>query len=163
MNSLDFQSQHEASTAPASIRRPRVEDWPRILEILRSANFHRIGGSEMPQFPLEDCFVADLGDRVAGVAGYRILDATTAKTTLLTVDPAFRGRGIGTLLQHTRMNYLRQQGIKTLYTNCDDPAVIAWNIRLFGFRPTGKRIPKTGPYGRKEADAWTHLKADLCT
>ncbi len=143
------------------IRRPGKEDWERILEILETANFHHIGGREMPAFPLSDCFVAVAGGRVIGVAGYRILDDTTAKTTLLAVDPEHRRDAVGAALQTARQDFLRGRGIKTLYTNADDERVIDWYIRRFGYRPTGKRIPKVEPFGREDKSEWINLKVIL--
>lgn len=125
------------------------------------ANFHHIGGPEMPSFPLSDCFVALLGERVIGVAGYRVVEATTAKTTLLAVDPAERGHGAGTALHAARQDYLRAQGIKFLYTNTDDPRVAAWYQRVFGYRPTGKRIAKLAPFGRSDVHEWVNLMNEL--
>ena len=143
------------------IRRPGPEDWPRILEILETANFHHIGGPEMPSFPLSDCFVAVADGLVIGVGGYRVLDETSAKTTLLAVDPAYRGGKVGAALQRTRQDYLRRQGIKTLTTNVDDPRAVTWYMRHFGYKPTGKRIPKVAPFGRSDKHEWINLKLDL--
>ncbi len=143
------------------IRRPREQEWERILEILKTANFHHIGGREMPAFPLSDCFVAVAEGRVIGVAGYRILDATTAKTTLLAVDPKHRHDAVGTVLQRARQDFLRGQGIETLYTNADDERVIEWYIRRFGYQPTGKRIPKVESFGRDDRSEWVNLKVEL--
>lgn len=112
------------------------------MAILRTANFHVIGGAEMAELPLPDCFVAICGARLVGVAGCKVLNDKTAKTTLLTVHPDYRCRGIGMQLQQARIEYLRNQGIKRLFSNCDDPKVISWNERHFGFRKTGKLIPK---------------------
>lgn len=135
---------------------------PRILEILRTVNYHRIGGAEMPAFPLEDCFVARLDDgRIAGVAGYRILDERTAKTTLLAVDPAFRRMGVGEALQLARMDFLRTRGIRRLFTNCDDERVIEWYEKHFGYRRTGARIPKVEPFGLPDKTEWITLVAEL--
>ncbi len=144
-----------------AIRRPLPEDWPQVLRLLEVYNFHRIGGPEMPAFPLSDCYVAVADGRVVGVSGYQVLDATTAKNSLTAVDPACRCQGIGTSLKNVCMDHLRSLGIKTLYTNCDDPVVIAWNIRRFGFRPTGKTIPKVESYGRNDKDHWVNLVAYL--
>ena len=143
------------------IRRPKETDWPRMLEVLETANFHHIGGPEMPSFPLSDCFVAELDGLVIGVGGYRILDATTAKTTLLAVDSRFRGHNVGGALQQARQDYLREQGIKELYTNADDERVVAWYLRLFGYERTGKRIPKEAPFGRSDKDEWINLVTKL--
>jgi GNAT superfamily N-acetyltransferase len=146
--------------APA-IRRPVEADWPRILEILEHANYHHIGGSEMERFPLGDAFVVELGGRIAGVCGYRVLDAENAKTTLMVVDPAFRGKGLGLVLQRARMDWLRAQGLRYLHTNCDDEQVIAWYERHFGYRRTGGRVPKTEDFGLAEKSEWISLRCEL--
>lgn len=143
------------------IRRPGQDDWPRILEILETANFHHIGGREMPSFPLGDCFVAVAEGGVIGVAGYRVLDAVTAKTTLLVVDPAYRGRAVGAALQKARQDFLRRRGIKTLHTNTDDARVVAWYVRNFGYVPTGTRSPKVEPFGRDDQHEWINLMVEL--
>ncbi|MCC6531573.1 MAG: GNAT family N-acetyltransferase [Burkholderiales bacterium] len=143
------------------IERPGSEDWGRIVDILRHANFHHIGGPEMPAFPLADCFVAVVDGRIVGVAGYRILDPSTAKTTLLAVAPECRSRGIGEALQRERMDHLRGLGIKTLHTNTDDPRVVDWYLRHFGYRVTGNTTPKVAPFGRADRDHWIGLVVDL--
>jgi ribosomal protein S18 acetylase RimI-like enzyme len=149
-------------SAPAfEIRRPREDEWPQMLAVLESANFHRIGGKEMPAFPLSDCFVAVADGRVVGVGGYRVLDATTAKTTLLAVLPAYRGRAVGAALQQTRQDHLARQGIRRLYTNVDDERAVAWYTRRFGYKPTGKRTPKVEPFGRDDRREWINLMVEL--
>jgi len=144
------------------LRRPRSDEWDRILEILETANFHRIGGPEMPDFPLGNCFVAEKDGLVVGVAGYRILDRTTAKTTLLAVHPDHRcGGDIGTRLQRARMDFLKGQGIRLLRTNVDDPRVLRWYQRRFGYESTGQTVPKVEPFGRPEIQFWTTLEVAL--
>ena len=152
--------------ADFTLRRPTEADWPRVLEILESANFHRIGGPEMPCFPLEDFFVAEAADGagaslVVGVGGYRRLDAVTAKTTLLAVDPAWRGSPVGAALQRKRQDFLRGLGVKRLYTNVDDARAVTWYRRLFGYQPTGERVPKQEPFGRADAQEWITLVVEL--
>ena len=58
------------------IRRPVESDRPHLMELLATANFHHIGGREMPEFPLSDCFVGIDGEKVVAVCGYRILNET---------------------------------------------------------------------------------------
>jgi ribosomal protein S18 acetylase RimI-like enzyme len=161
MNAADKHGSSHPNDPALSIRRPEGDDWDAIENILRSANFHRLGGPEMRRFPLRDCFVATLNQQVVGVAGYHILDSQTAKTTLIAVAPEHRGRGIGTALQRARLDYLRGQGIKTLYTNCDDERVINWNKKQFGFRETGQRIAKEEDYGRPDKHEWINLRLIL--
>jgi GNAT superfamily N-acetyltransferase len=143
------------------IRRPEHGEWAEILAILETANFHRIGGREMPEFPLEDCFVAVADDHIVGVAGYRILDQISAKTTLLAVLPDYRIGKIGYALHQARQDYLKTQGVKSLTTNADDPRVVHWYQRHFGYRETGLRIPKTEDFGRVEYSEWINLCVDL--
>lgn len=145
----------------AHIRRPVEADWDQIMEVLETANFHHIGGPEMRSFPLSDCFVAEVGGRVVGVGGYRILDETTAKTTLLAVHPDNRGIGAGRALQQARQDYLKDRGIRRLYTNSDDQRVVDWYRRHFGYRLTGRRIAKQEPFGRHDRDEWINLVVDL--
>jgi ribosomal-protein-alanine N-acetyltransferase len=144
-----------------SIRRPKPPEWGRILEILEASNFHHIGGPEMPSFPLSDCFVAAADDRVIGVAGYRILSETEAKTTLLAVHPDHRGLGIGVRLHRARQDFLKRQGIKTLITNTDDERVVRWYQAHFGYVDTGERIPKLATFGRLDRNEWISLKVEL--
>ena len=139
------------------IRRPSESDREGILSVLRTANFDAIGSGEMPEFPLSDCFIALAGDKIVGVGGYRILDADTAKTTLLAVDPAWRGHGIGNLLQIARLDVMKAAGVQRIYTNTDDEAVIAWLERRHGFRRSGAIIPKVGPFGRADKDHWINM------
>lgn len=145
------------SDARIEIRRPSESDREGIVSVLRTANFDAIGSSEMPEFPLSDCFIALAGGRVVGVGGYRILDADTAKTTLLAVDPAWRGRGVGNLLQTARLEVMKAAGVKRIYTNTDDDAVIAWLERRHGFRRSGERIAKLRPFGRPDRDHWINM------
>jgi N-acetylglutamate synthase-like GNAT family acetyltransferase len=139
------------------IRRPLESDREGILSVLGTANFDAIGSSEMPEFPLSDCFIALAGERIVGVGGYRILDADTAKTTLLAVDPAWRGRGIGARLQTARLEVMKEAGVKRIYTNTDDEAVIAWLERRHGFRRSGERIAKLHAFGRADRDHWVNM------
>ena len=155
---------HPGMIAPmdtVTIIRPDPGHREAILAILKTANFHAIGGAEMAEFPLPDCFVATCGTQLVGVAGYRVLDEETAKTTLLVVNPDSRRKGIGIQLQQARIEYLRSRGIKLLFTNCDNPEVISWNERHFGFRKTGKLIPKLEDFGLRDKDHWVNLVAEL--
>ena len=143
--------------APIEIRRPSESDRAGILAVLRTANFDAVGSSEMPEFPLADCFIAIADGQIVGVGGYRILDADTAKTTLLAVDPAWRGRGVGNLLQARRLDVMKAKGVKRIYTNTDDDAVIAWLERRHGFRRSGEVIAKVHPFGRPDRDHWVNM------
>ena len=147
----------DSTDSQIEIRRPTDADRKDILAVLRTADFDAIGGPEMPEFPLSDCFVAVMDGKIVGVGGYRILDADTAKTTLLAVDPKCRGRGIGNLLQETRLKVMKGTGVKRIYTNTDDENVIAWLERHYGFRRSGELIPKVSPFGRADMDHWVNM------
>jgi len=143
------------------IIRPQMSHWPGIISVLRLANFQDIGGPEMAQFPVEDCFVALVDGSVLGVGGYRILNATEAKTTLLAVNPTAARHKLGARLQDARLNFLRQNGIRTVFTNTDDPRVIRWLERNYGFVQTGEKVQKVSDFGRSEIAAWTTMRLDF--
>lgn len=146
---------------PYIIRKPKINDWEQMLALLKEENFHNIGGEEMRDFPLKDCFIATSGKEVIGLAGYKILDPNTAKTSLLTVKKEYRDMGIGISLQNKRIEYLRNKNIKVLYTNCDNEKVINWNIRHFGFKRSGVITPKTESYGQLDKHEWVNLELYL--
>lgn len=141
-------------------RRATETDRPAVMEVLRSANMHHVPSAEMPEFDLDCCRVAEADGRIVGVGGYRILSETEAKTTLLAVLPAYRGRGIGHALQTWRMNELRSKGIRRLTTNADRPETIAWYKQQFGYRETGT-LAKLHEFGRPDIARWTTLQVDL--
>lgn len=148
-------------TPEVEVVRPTESDWPAILSVLALANFHAIGGPEMDRFPLEDCFVAKVDGALQGVGGYRILGNREAKTTLLAVDPNSTRFRLGDKLQAARLDYLRRSGIKTVFTNADDPKVIKWLERKYGFVRTGETVPKVAPFGRSDVSSWTTMRLDF--
>ncbi len=135
-------------------------DWPDILAVLATANMHRIPSPEVPEFDLACAFVARLAGRIVGVAGYKVLSATEAKTTLLAVLPEARRHGIGRLLQERRMDALCALGVKTLSTNSDRPETIAWYEKHFGYVRVGT-LAKLHPFGHEGIQEWTTLETDL--
>ena len=136
------------------------KDVPAILEIMKTANMHYVPSPEMPDLDWRCFFVAKVEGKIAGAAGYKILSATEAKTTLMVVHPDYRRFGMGKALQERRMRAMRDQGIKTLTTNADIPATIAWYKKHFGYREVGK-IKKLHEFGRPDIDEWTTLRTDL--
>jgi ribosomal-protein-alanine N-acetyltransferase len=114
----------------------------------------------MPELDWTCFFVARMQGKIVGAAGYRILSATEAKTTLIAVDPGYRRYGIGSALQKKRMFALIQKGVKTLTTNADRPETIAWYKKNFGYEEIGK-LKKLHEFGRPDIDEWTTLKTDL--
>lgn len=156
------------STNAVVIEPAAAGDWPEILAVLETANMHHIPSPEVPEFDLSCAFVARLangGDgrvagRIVGVAGYKVLSATQAKTTLLAVLPEVRRLGIGRMLQERRMDALCALGIQTLSTNSDRPETIAWYEKHFGYVRVGA-LPKLHPFGHEGIPQWTTLETDL--
>ncbi len=138
----------------------KEKDVPDILAILETANMHYVPSPEMPDLDWRCFFVAKTEERIVGTAGYKILSATEAKTTLMVVHPNFRRFGIGKMLQERRMLAMRDYGIKTLTTNADIPETIAWYKRHFGYKEVGK-LKKLHEFGRTDIDEWTTLRTNL--
>ncbi len=132
-----------------------------MLAVLETANFHRIGSRECPDFPLSDCFIAMVGDDVAGVGGYRIVSAEIGETTLLAIHPKWRGSGIGAALQRARLDFMREAGVRTVYTYTDDARVAEWICRKFGFRKTGETVAKECAFGDPDRHEWMKLVLEL--
>ena len=138
----------------------KEEDIPKILEIMKTANMHYVPSPEMSELDWKYFFVARVSGKIVGAAGYKILSATEAKTTLMAVHPDFKKHGIGRLLQERRMLAMSEQGIKTLITNADIPETIEWYKKHFGYKEIGK-LKKVHEFGRPDIDEWTTLQTDL--
>jgi N-acetylglutamate synthase-like GNAT family acetyltransferase len=141
-------------------RPAREGDRPAVLAVLRCANFHRIPSPEMPELDLGRFFVAEVDDRIVGVAGYKLLGDGIGKTTLMAVLPEYRGLGIGECLQRLRMTEMRSLGCRVAITNADLPATLDWYQRKFGYRVVG-RLRKLHEFGAPDIDHWTTMEADL--
>jgi N-acetylglutamate synthase-like GNAT family acetyltransferase len=137
-------------------------DRDAILRVLETANFHHVPSPEMPELDVDRFFVAEHAGTIVGVAGYKVLGDGQGKTTLMAVDPAYRGRGAGRRLQELRMEAMHAAGCTTVTTNADLPATIAWYKRNFGYREIGT-LAKLHEFGDPDIDHWTTLRADLDT
>jgi GNAT superfamily N-acetyltransferase len=138
-------------------------DRAEMLRVLETANMHCVPSPEMDDFDVGHWFVADLDGDIVGVAGYRLLEDggdLVGKTTLLAVDPAARGHGIGGALQTLRMERMRDAGATRVITNADRPETIAWYERHFGYRKVGQ-VRKLHEFGLPGVDHWTTLEAPL--
>jgi ribosomal-protein-alanine N-acetyltransferase len=142
------------------IEKAAADDLPAIMELLKLANMHYIGSAEMPAISYENYFVARMDGKVAGFCGYKVLSPADAKTELMVVHPAFRGLGIGYMLQKKRMEDMLSRGIQTLTTNSDLPQTIEWYQKHFGYRKTGI-LKKVNEFGDPKIDYWTTLQVDL--
>jgi ribosomal-protein-alanine N-acetyltransferase len=138
----------------------REEDLPEILEIMKTVNMHKVPSPEMPELDSRCFFIAKVDGKIVGAAGYKILSASKAKTTLMAVHPDYRRFGIGRLLQEKRMLVLSDKGIKTLVTNADIPETISWYKKNFGYKEKGK-LKKLHDFGRSDINEWTTLETDL--
>jgi N-acetylglutamate synthase-like GNAT family acetyltransferase len=147
-------------TSAVTYRRAAADDRERILEVLASANFHHIPSPEMPELDLERFLVAEIDDRIVGVAGWKVLADGEGKTTLMAVLPSARGHGIGMELQRRRMRLLHEAGCHYVTTNADLPATIAWYQRHFSYEQVGT-LPKEHSFGAEDIDHWTTLRADI--
>lgn len=147
-------------THEIEIRPPVEAEWEDILAVLRTRNFHHVGGPEMPSFPLSDCFVAVVDGAIRGVGGWRVLSDTEAKTTILAVHPDVARLGIGRRLQDARLAHLRSLGIRAVTTNTDDPNVIRWLEERYGFRRTGATVPKVSDFGDPSVPEWTTMRVE---
>ena len=67
---------------------------------------------------------------------------------------------IGFKLQERRMEDMLSRGIRTLTTNADLPATIAFYKKYFGYTEVGK-LAKDNQFGNPDIDQWTTLQTDL--
>jgi ribosomal-protein-alanine N-acetyltransferase len=142
------------------IEKAKEEDREDIFRLLKQANMHHIPSEEMPGLTYENYYVARVDGRVVGFSGYKILSPTEAKTELMVVDTECRGLGIGYKLQERRMLDAVEKGCRTLITNSDLPASIAWYKKHFGYQEVGK-LRKVHEFGAPDIDEWTTLRTDL--
>ena len=105
-------------------------------------------------------FVAVDGDRVVGTAGYILHSGTLAETASLAVDPAYRGKGVGFLLQEARLEAMRALGVRRVRTETDRPETIRWYVEKFGYREVGTN-PKKHAFSLPDVDHWIVLELDL--
>lgn len=150
----------EGTDAEVTVQKAVAGDLPAIMRLLEQANMHRIPSAEMPALTFDNYWVARRGDEVLGFCGYKVLSATDAKTELMVVDESARGLGVGLLLQAKRMDEMLARGLRTVTTNADRPATIAWYKKHFGYREVG-RLAKLHEFGDPHIGEWTTLQADL--
>lgn len=143
-----------------SIRYARADDVPQILNVLKHYNMHNVPSPEMPELDYHYFYVAEVDGEVVGAAGYKILSPEVGKTTLMAVDPAYGGRGIGLALQGKRMAAMKSLGCQKVITNADRPETIKWYGKHFGYRPVGT-IKKEHEFGLPDVDHWTTIEANM--
>lgn len=142
------------------IRYATAADVPDILRLLEPYNMHHVPSPEMPELDPRFFYVAEVDGSIVGAAGFKLLSPEAGKTTLLGVDPALSGKGIGLALQAKRMAALKSLGCEKITTNADRPETIRWYRKHFGYRPVGS-LRKMHSFGLPDVDHWTTLEADL--
>lgn len=151
-----------AGAGDLELRPARPDELEAILAVMEPANMHRVDSPEMPRLELDRFTVAELDGELVGAAGWELLEPELAKTTLLSVLPRVRGRGVGEALQRARMEQMARAGARRVRTNADRPATIAWYKREFDYEEVG-RLPKEDAFGDPEIAEWTTLEAPLPT
>jgi len=146
--------------ASFTIERASQDDRAAILEVMRPWNMHHVPSPEMEELDLSCFFVARVAGHVAGAAGYRVLSATEAKTTLLGIQPEFAGLGLGKALQEARLAAMHAAGIKRVVTNADRSETILWYQKHYGYRQIGT-LKKLCDFSLSDVDHWTTLEMDL--
>lgn len=124
----------------------------RAIHAMESRTAHDIPSSEPPtQEPFEKWLERQLhgvgksaatfwialdGKRPVGVARLRVMSGTAAGNNLTGVDPDYRGRGIARALKFKTVEWARENGIESIYTENDieNRRILAINVSL-GYRP----------------------------
>ncbi len=115
---------------------------------------------ERASLEVANALVADAGGLVIGVASYILHGGGRAETASLAVDPAWRGKGIGAMLQRARLAEMKARGVGKVRTEADRPEVVAWYVRKFGYRVAGT-ARKRHPFSLEDVEHWTVLELDL--
>ena len=135
-------------------------DYQGMLTVLQTANMHYVPSEEMPELDWRQCFVALRGDKIIGMSGYKIIGEDQGKTTLMAVDPEYRGTGVGMSLQVERLHAMARHGVEFVTTNADRTATIEWYKKHFGYRQIGT-LKKVHEFGEPNVAEWTTLRLDL--
>jgi len=132
------------------IRKALEADMESILKVLRSYEckvIHPVDNApidddyghvitvinELSALKLENAFVAQLDDVIAGFCHYKHYSSDTAKTTLMSVLPQYRELGIGRALQVARMKEAHEKGYRKMLTYCDVPKTAVWYQKNFQY------------------------------
>jgi ribosomal protein S18 acetylase RimI-like enzyme len=148
------------------VRKMKPQDLDSAMDILRAWNMAPWTASadnpnpERSGLVIENSFVALDGKRVVGVASYLERSPEEAETASLAVDPDYRGKGIGYMLQRARLDEMAGKGYTSVRTETDRPETIEWYIRKFGYRRVGTN-KKKHDFSLPEVDTWTVLELDL--
>ncbi len=142
------------------IRKASSQDLHQMMQLLEVYNMHHIPSIEMDSLDLNCFFVAEYNNEVVGLAGYKIISKTRAKTTLLAVYPEFSGNNLGKELQHKRMEAVHKKGCTLLTTNADRPNTINWYKKHFLYTEIASE-KKQCSFGLDSVGHWTTLETNL--
>lgn len=126
----------------------------------KRVNSNGSGRSLRALLDLRSFFVAELAETIIGVAGFSVAGAT-GKTTLMAVNPAHRGLGVGERLHELRMLVMRERGCAAAVTNptCrrPSPGTGASSATAWWAESTSctSSAPPTSTTGRRSRWTWT--------
>lgn len=149
-----------------TIRKMLPGDLDQVMDILAGWNMAPVLPSdEIPEperssIDIGNTIVAVDGERIVGVCSYILLSPEMAETASLAIDADYKGKGIGSMLQKTRLAALREKGIRKVRTEADRPETIDWYVKKFGYTVIG-RNKKKHRFSLPEVDYWTVLELDL--
>jgi len=148
------------------IRKMIPADLDQAIAILAKWNMapikpsNEVPNPERADLDVTKSFVAFDGNQILGVSSYILLSDTTAETASLAVDPAYKGKGIGSMLQIARLKEMKRIGITKVRTETDRPETIQWYIKVFGYKVIGKN-PKKHVFSNPDIAEWTVLELNL--
>ena len=149
-----------------TIRKMIGADLDQALVILAKWNLAPITPSkEIPNpersgLDISKSFVAENGNKIIGICSYILLMETTAEAASFAVDPAYKGMGIGSMLQIARLEEMKEIGVTKVRSETDSPQIIQWYTKKIGYRIIGKN-PKKHAFSNPAIDEWTVLELDL--
>lgn len=128
---------HVSPDAATTIRRARVDDAPRLYEMI---NHYAAHGIMLPRSldylynRIREFHVVEAGGEVLGGAALKIIWRDLAEIASVAIHPDFQGRSLGRRLVEQLLEESRQLGIKTVCTLTLQPGFFS---RL-GFREVPK-------------------------
>jgi GNAT superfamily N-acetyltransferase len=151
-------------TASVHLRPYEYEDKHAVVELLKALPGLYPGGDEWLDARLDAvaggvarCTVAFLGSRAVGTTIESAKSARRLKLSTIWVDPALRGRGVGTTLLSAAASRWRDEGRDEVYVTSDldvAPAVFGL-VAHFGFEPTAIEWSRYGPRRHEAVFGWT--------
>jgi GNAT superfamily N-acetyltransferase len=151
-------------TAPVQLRPYECEDKDAVVELLKALPDLYPGGDEWLDARLEAvvagvarCTVAFIGSRAVGTTIESPKSARRLKLSTIWVDPALRGRGVGTTLLSAAASRWHDEGRDEVYVTSDldvAPAVLGL-VAHFGFEPTAIEWSRYGPRRHEAIFGWT--------